>query len=262
MLCVLLHRDLANTGYPGQGHTTRWLFSSPTSGKAKGGGVCFLINNSWCTDVEVISRACSPALEHLTIKCRPFYSPREFQSVLLTAVYIPPQAKAAVALEELYTTISGYEDKYPQAVSIAVGDFNHCSLKSVLPKYYQHVSCPTRGDRTLTLDHCYSTIKGTYRSIPWPHFGKSDHSSVLMLPAYKQEVKSAKPTVRTVQCWSEDDELRLQGCFETTDWAVFRDPRNLDDYADVVTDYVKFCVDTVPAYPLGPSAHIQIRNLG
>ncbi len=135
-----------------------------TTGKAKGGGVCLLVNNSWCTDVEVISRCSSPVLEHLTIKCRPFYSPRELPSVLITAVYIPPQAKAAEALEELYTAISGYEDKYLQAVSIVAGDFNHCSLKSVLPKYYQHISCPTRGDKIL--DHFYSTIKGAYRSIP------------------------------------------------------------------------------------------------
>lgn len=65
-----------------------------TTGKSKGGGVCFFINNSWCTDAEVISHSCSPVLEHLSIKCRPFYAPREFPSVLLTAVYIPPQANA------------------------------------------------------------------------------------------------------------------------------------------------------------------------
>ncbi|KAI3355795.1 hypothetical protein L3Q82_004356 [Scortum barcoo] len=43
------------------------------SGKSKGGGVCFMVNNKWCSDVEVISTGCSPDLEHLMIRCRPYY---------------------------------------------------------------------------------------------------------------------------------------------------------------------------------------------
>ncbi len=211
--------------------------SYEATGKAKGGGVCFLVNNSWCTEVEVISHSYSPALERLTIKCRPFYSPREFPSVLLTAVYIPPQAKC-------YGGYGGAPWRYQhlQAISIIAGDFIHCSLRSVLPKYHQHVSCHTRGEKTL--DHCYSNIKGAFRSIPRPPFGKSHHSSVLLLPVYRQEAKRETPNLRTVQCWSADDELKLQGCFELTDWSVFRDPNNLCEYADTVTDYVKFCVDS------------------
>lgn len=136
-------------------------------------------------------------LNTITIKCRPFYSPREFNSILFTAVYIPPQAKVAEALEELHTAISGYEDKYPQAVPIAVGDFNHCSLKSVLPKYYQHVSCPTRGNKIL--DHCYSTITGVYRSIPQPHSGKSVHCTYaicLQAGCYKTHCEDCTTLVR------------------------------------------------------------------
>ncbi|KAI3372555.1 hypothetical protein L3Q82_023030 [Scortum barcoo] len=30
------------------------------SGKSKGGGVCFMVNNKWCSDVEIISTGCSP----------------------------------------------------------------------------------------------------------------------------------------------------------------------------------------------------------
>ncbi|XP_034446040.1 uncharacterized protein LOC117764401 isoform X2 [Hippoglossus hippoglossus] len=35
------------------------------SGKSKGGGVCCMGNNVWCSDVEIISSGCSPDLEHL-----------------------------------------------------------------------------------------------------------------------------------------------------------------------------------------------------
>ena len=125
---------------------------------------------------------------------------------------------------------------------VAPCDFNHCNLKSVLPKYYQHVSCATRGNKTL--DHCYSTIKGAYKSVPRPHFGKSDHSSILLLPVYKQEIKREKPIVRTAQCWTAEGELMLQGCFESTDWSVFSDSATLHEYTEAVIDYVKFCVDS------------------
>lgn len=38
------------------------------------------------------------------------------------------------------------------------------SLKSVLPKFHQHVKCPIRGGNTL--DHIYSNIKRPYRATP------------------------------------------------------------------------------------------------
>ncbi len=50
------------------------------AGKIKGGGVCFMINKKWCDprNISILSRSCSPHLEHLSIICRPFYLPREF----------------------------------------------------------------------------------------------------------------------------------------------------------------------------------------
>ncbi len=67
---------------------------TPEAGKTKGGGVCFMINKKWCDprSISILSRSCSPHLEHLSIICRPFYLPREFSSIVVTAVYIPPQA--------------------------------------------------------------------------------------------------------------------------------------------------------------------------
>lgn len=62
------------------------------SGKRRGGWVCIMVNSRWGTDVAVLAKHCSPDLELLTIKVRPFYLPREFSSAIITAVYIPPQA--------------------------------------------------------------------------------------------------------------------------------------------------------------------------
>lgn len=64
------------------------------SGKSRGGGVGLMVNSNWCNSASVVplTRSCTPNLELLSIMCRPFYLPREFTSVIISAVYIPPQA--------------------------------------------------------------------------------------------------------------------------------------------------------------------------
>ncbi|KAJ8367455.1 hypothetical protein AAFF_G00317520, partial [Aldrovandia affinis] len=124
------------------------------SGKRRGGGVCIMVNSRWGSDIAVITKHCSPALELLAVKVRPFYLPREFSSAIITAVYIPPQADKTRALEDLYGVINGLEKAHPEAASIVVGDFNRANMRKVLPKYHQHINFPTRGEQTL--DHCYS----------------------------------------------------------------------------------------------------------
>ncbi len=56
------------------------------AGKTKGGGVCFMINKKWCDprNISILSRSCSPHLEHLSIICRPFYLPRRLWLLLFT----------------------------------------------------------------------------------------------------------------------------------------------------------------------------------
>ncbi len=82
------------------------------AGKTKGGGVCFKINRKWCDsrNISNLSRSCSPHLEHLSIICRPFYLPREFTSIIVTAVYIPPHADTSLALSKLHDELSGYNN--------------------------------------------------------------------------------------------------------------------------------------------------------
>ncbi|XP_036420865.1 interferon-induced very large GTPase 1-like [Colossoma macropomum] len=99
------------------------------------------------------------------------------------AAGLPPQADKSCALEVLYETINGLENIHPEAVFIVVGDFNRANLKKVLPKYYQHIKFPTQGEQTL--DHCYTALKDSYKPLTRPAFGKSDYTSILLLPAYK-----------------------------------------------------------------------------
>ncbi len=87
------------------------------TGKSRGGGVCFFINNSlWIKasakwfNVNVNVRSfCSPDLEYLTLLCRPFWLPREFTAVIITAA-------PACLRAEIYTGST-----HPQDISKLVG---------------------------------------------------------------------------------------------------------------------------------------------
>ncbi len=205
-----------------------------------GGGVCFMINNRWCNDVTVVSESCSPVLEHLTLSCRPFYSPREFSSIVLVAAYIPPRANSTAAIGDLVTEIHKAETAFPNSALIVVGDFNHTNLRKGLPRYYQHVACPTRQDKTL--DHCYTTIEGAYRATPRAPLGDSDHALVVLTPMYKQKLKSVRPVNRSVKMWSQDAIVNLQGCLDCTAWDIFKSScSSLDEYTDTVACYISFC---------------------
>ncbi len=117
-------------------------------GKTRGGGLCVYIN-------VVVCKHCSPLVEFMIIKCRPFYLPREYTAIMFAAVYIPPNSNnnRSEALNELYQHISEQQTAHPDAFLILAGDFNHADLKSVFPKIHQHVDFPTRGNNTLDFQH-------------------------------------------------------------------------------------------------------------
>ncbi|KAM9826385.1 uncharacterized protein ACBT44_006652 [Syngnathus typhle] len=216
--------------------------SAELSGKSKGGGVCFYINERWCTDVTVLKEFCSPLLETLFINCRPFYSPREFSSIVMAAVYIPPHARASEATQMLADQVTDMEKLLPNSLIIVLGDLNRANLAHELPRYRQHVTCPTRGAQTL--DHCYTVIKDAYHSAARAALGLSDHCLVHLIPAYRQKLKTSKPVVRTVRKWTVESRQDLQACFDCTDWGAFEAATSdLHELTDTVTSYISFCED-------------------
>ena len=132
--------------------------------------------------------------------------------------------------------------KQPDGIFIVAGDFNQTDLRTVLPKFHQHVHIPTRGSNTL--DHVYTNIPGSYKALPCSHFDLSDHISLLLLPTYSQLIKRVKPSVKTVKVWTDEGIAALQDCFECTDWHMFRDATtqenliSLEGYTSTVTSYV------------------------
>ncbi len=103
------------------------------------------------------------------VKCRPFYLLREFTAIVIVAVYIPSCTNAKDTLHELYSAISEQQKNNPDGFFIIAGDFNHANLKTVLPKFYQHVNFATRGNNTL--DFVYTTENNAYKAVPRPTSG-------------------------------------------------------------------------------------------
>lgn len=111
-----LHRDMVKQDRTEDG-----------SGKTRDAGLCIYINNAWCTDSAITGRHCSPNVELLMVKCRPYYLPRELTSVIVAAVYTPPDANAKIAVEELHAAISKQQTTHPEAAFIVAGNFHSFS---------------------------------------------------------------------------------------------------------------------------------------
>ncbi|XP_061148798.1 uncharacterized protein LOC133163169 [Syngnathus typhle] len=219
---------------------TRADRSAELSGKSKGGGLCFYINERWCTDITVLKEFCSPLLETLFINCRPFHSPREFSSIVMAAVYIPPHARASEATQMLADQVTDMEKLLLNSLIIVLGDLNRANLAHKLPRYRQRVTCPTRGAQTL--DNCYTVIKNAYHSAARAALGLSDHCLVHLIPAHRQKLKTSKPVVSTVRKCSVESRQDLQACFDCTDWGVFdAATSDLHELTDTDTSYISFC---------------------
>ncbi|KAK3565550.1 hypothetical protein QTP86_011915 [Hemibagrus guttatus] len=85
----------------------------------------------------------------------------------------------------------------------------------------------------------------TYRAEPRPHLGYSDHISVMLIPAYRPLVKCSKLVLKQVKTWPAGVISALQDCFECTNWNMFRDSINLEEYTTLVTSYIGKYIDDV-----------------
>lgn len=223
-----------------------WRADREGTSKHHGGGVCAYVNERWCKNVTIKDSKCNENIELLTIACRPFYLPREFNIVYITVVYIPPSADKTAARETLLDSIHRSENAHPGSVRIILGDFNGCSIDKQVPNYKQYVKCNTRGNKTLDLMYC--NVKNGYKINQKPPLGNSDHLMLHCIPIYKQELKSGECKTVTVQKWNDDSFETLKGCFELTDWDSLYDPLvDLNENVDVLSCYINFCIDvTVP----------------
>ncbi|KAM9793604.1 uncharacterized protein ACBT44_017988 [Syngnathus typhle] len=198
---------------------TRADRSAELSGKSKGGGLCFYTNERWCTDVTVLKEFCSPLLETLFINCRPFYSPREFSSIVMAAVYIPPHARASEATQMLADQ-GEPRTRTPQIQTAC--NVSHQRGTDSGPLLHRDEGC---------IPLCGSC---GFRTLG-PLSSSSD-------PGLQAETKNA--VVRTVRKWTVESRQDLQACFDCTDWGAFEAATSdLPELTDTVTSYISFCED-------------------
>nr|XP_049591334.1 uncharacterized protein LOC125978210 [Syngnathus scovelli] len=209
------------------------------SDKNRGGGLCIYVHEVWWNNSSIIAKHCSTDIEYTSVRCRPYFLQREITVVIITAVYIPPNANASAALSLLLNTINEQQRAHPDGVHIIAGD---SESEDCTPPFHQHVKCPTRGERTL--DHVYSKIKHRNRAMPLPHLGQTDYLSLLLIPAYTPLRRRSRPTTKTVTTWPGNALSPLQDCLQNTDWDLFHH-QDLAMFTETVLDYVKFCMVTV-----------------
>ncbi len=217
------------------------------TGKSKGGGVCFYINNSWCDErnIHPIKSFCSPDLEFHTLLCRPFWLPREFTAIIITAVYIPPQANTDQALRELYGNISEQETAHPDAAFIITGDFNKANFRTIAPKYFQHITINTRGDRVLDIA---TPPSGTLTNPSPAHLSANRITPPFcfgLLIGRETETWSTRPQDSSMLV--DQSDAILQDCFDHVDWDMFRaaSDDDIEEYSDSVTCFIRTCIEEV-----------------
>ncbi len=172
------------------------------TGKSRGGGVCFYINNLWCDErnLHSIKSFCSPDLEFHTLLCRPFWLPREFTAIIIMAVYIPPQANTDQALRELYGNISEQEQCHESGCHSLQLHITHglhlpsCTAHTLSrPPLHQSHSCHhsliNSDCLTTPAPHSLTHIKAAHKHSPsakscFPLANISERFSLVCLPVY------------------------------------------------------------------------------
>jgi len=91
--------------------------------------------------------------------------------VIIIAVYIPPQADTSIELSARHDVLCRHQTQCPDTAVVVAGGFNRANLEKVMPKFHQHITFASRGERTL--DHFYTPFKRGYKGASLPLFGKS-----------------------------------------------------------------------------------------
>jgi hypothetical protein len=85
-----------------------------------------------------------------------------------------------------------------------------------------------------------------YKALPHPPFVKSDHNSILLIPAYKPKLKHEAPVTRSIKKWSDEANAKLQDCFASADWNMFQDSANgIEEYTTSVIGFINKSIDDV-----------------
>lgn len=110
--------DLLLTGFGSPICTDR---SPGITGKSRGGGVCFYVNQRYCNTVAIREKICTADVELLSISLRPFYLPRKFQQLFHTLGYIFPRAEQSAVSQLIRDIKYKLDSPCPEAPKFVLG---------------------------------------------------------------------------------------------------------------------------------------------
>ncbi len=93
------------------------------SGKSRGGGICMYVSDAWCSNYSVRMTVCNTDVELLCVSLRPFYLPREFGSILICAVYVPPKWQRCTSSSSNRRLCSAATESYSRGPCFRNGGF-------------------------------------------------------------------------------------------------------------------------------------------
>jgi hypothetical protein len=94
--------------------------------------------------------------------------------------------------------------------------------------------------------HLYSTHRDKFKALPCLPFGKSDHNSILLIPADKLKLKQKAPVIRSIKKRSDEADAKLQDSFASTDWNMVQDSSDcIEEYTTSVTSFINKCIEDV-----------------
>jgi len=114
-------RDVAELAYTQQRHWDR----IKDSGETKRSGLCTYVHDNWLTNVNIVDSHCSPDLEYLTVKCRPFFLLHEFAAVMVTVVYITLNANFNTGQGYILHAINSNQTTPTDTVQTIAGNFKN-----------------------------------------------------------------------------------------------------------------------------------------
>ena len=189
------------------------------TGMSRRGGVCLYVNQRYCKNVIVRVRLCTKDIELLCVSLRPPYLPREFPQIFVMVVYIHPRANADNASETILQSTQKLQAISPDAPVLILGD-----LLSALP------------DSTKLWTCVMGPSKEHIKLFPFPHLGGPTIIAFSLSHHTALHCRGEKRSPSRVKVWTDESKLSLQGCYECTDWEMFKQScPNIDNLADVVS---------------------------
>ena len=115
-----------------------------------GRGLCMSVKKKVSHQLLCVrERVSTRSYEILTVSFRPHYLPREFSQVTVIPVYIPGPDIDTQAAERVAESYRGAVNRPVNQTVFLLGDLNACDITGLLPNLHQHVTCPTRSNKTL-----------------------------------------------------------------------------------------------------------------